>query len=118
MELTGVSQVRGAFRRLQAAAEGPEVDAALLAYGQALIERAAAEAPRDTGELAASAYAELTAPGIVTVGFRAPHAAAVHERLDVPHASGGAKFLERPLVETQGEVREALVGVLKEAIRG
>lgn len=31
------------------------------------------------------------------VGYTAPHAAAVHERLDVFHPRGQAKFLEQPL---------------------
>lgn len=33
----------------------------------------------------------------LTVGYSAPYAAAVHERLDVFHPIGQAKFLEQPL---------------------
>lgn len=92
-----------------AAAEG-----ALEELAQAILQDAIAQTPKDTGALAASAYQRTVAPGVVRLGYTAPYAAAVHERLDIPHASGGAKFLERAIVEGHQHVAQGLT----EAVRG
>jgi hypothetical protein len=73
-----------------------------------LLRAAADAAPRDTGALADSGYTRTVAPGIVRLGFTAPHAAAVHERLDLHHATGHAKFLERAITEGKPEAIERI----------
>ena len=67
--------------------------AALEVAGQALADEAAARAPRLTGELAESRYADVADEDTVRVGFRAPYARKQHERTDFEHSNGGAKFL-------------------------
>lgn len=42
----------------------------------------------------------------VTVGYSAPYAAAVHERLDVHHPIGQAKYLEQPLRTEEKAMRD------------
>ncbi len=50
--------------------------------------------PVDKGELVASGSVQQVGDGFEVV-FSAPHAAAVHERTDLQHNTGGPKFLER-----------------------
>lgn len=66
--------------------------AALEVGGQALVDEAASRAPRVSGELVESRYAEAQGD-TVRVGFRAPYARKQHERTDFEHTSGGPKFL-------------------------
>lgn len=44
----------------------------------------------------------------VKVGYSAPYAVPVHERLDVPHPVGQAKFLEQPLRTEQRKMTEII----------
>lgn len=68
------------------------------------------EVPKDTHNLADSAFVEQDSNGNVTFGYGAPghvngknqmdsteYMVAVHERLDVHHPNGKAKFLEDPV---------------------
>lgn len=55
--------------------------------------------PIDTGELYESGEVTATGQGHnrqFQVGYEAEHAAAVHERLDLHHTHGQAKYLEQP----------------------
>jgi hypothetical protein len=92
-EVTGVEAIKRKLKRL-AAAVPSATDQALEQLGHDVLNAATADAPRETGALAASGYVQPIAPGVVRIGFRAPYAAAVHERLDVSHPNGRAKFLE------------------------
>jgi hypothetical protein len=76
-------------------------EAALLAvdqFAEMVLTQAAILCPVDTGFLAASGTAERAELNghvvSVLLGFNASYAAAVHERLDVHHEQGQAKFLE------------------------
>lgn len=40
----------------------------------------------------------------LTVGYRAPYATFVHERVDIPHRVGQAKYLETPLRAASAEL--------------
>ena len=67
-------------------------------FAEMVLTQAATLCPVETGFLAASGTAERAelrgAVVSVLLGFNASYAAAVHERLDVHHAQGQAKFLE------------------------
>lgn len=80
-----------------------------------MLEQARGLCPVDTGNLASSGRLETTAEGYEIV-FDAPYAAAVHERLDVSHADGQAKFLEQPVVTESGNVVSALQSALNGAL--
>ncbi len=113
-KLQGVDHIRA---RLAALAEVPERlrSEVLPEAGASLLTRAQALVPVNTGELRDSGYFEV-ADGRLRVGFTAEHAAEVHERLDVAHEEGQAKFLERAQLEQEGDVRATLVAVVREAI--
>lgn len=49
----------------------------------------------------------------LVVGYSAPYAAAVHERVHVPHRTGQAKFLEQPARLYQGQVAQIVADSLK-----
>lgn len=61
-----------------------------------LLSEAQEQVPVQTGELRDSGYVRQVGH-VSYIGFTAPHAARNHERLDLKHPRGNAKFLERPL---------------------
>ncbi|MCC6424870.1 MAG: HK97 gp10 family phage protein [Phycisphaerales bacterium] len=74
---------------------------ALNLYAQAALTNARQRAPIKTGDLRRSATA-LPTEGhngqlTKTIGFNMSYAAAVHERLDLHHPEGEAKFLENAI---------------------
>lgn len=72
---------------------GQDVSGQLLALGTAILGRAVELCPIDTGYLRRSGTIIQTANS-VTVGFYAPYAVYVHERIGLNHPVGQAKFLE------------------------
>lgn len=80
-----------------------------------MLQTAVSLCPVDKGNLAASGHLETTAEGYEIV-FDEPYAAAVHERLDVSHTSGQAKFLEQPVATEGGNVLSALQSALNGAL--
>lgn len=90
-------------------------------------------APKDTLELVESGYVEQTSdgphyryseggrerlgrsPGWV-VGFRAPHAAIQHERLDYYHDDGQAKYLETAMDNVAARAVERLAEAAREVL--
>ncbi|MGI6153697.1 MAG: HK97 gp10 family phage protein [Christensenellaceae bacterium] len=89
------------------------VETALTDIGRDLMQRSAAQAPTDSGELKASCYMQTDGTS-VTVGYAAPHAAAQHEDLTLAHKSGKAKFLEDPFNENA----ERYVRMIADAVKG
>jgi hypothetical protein len=71
------------------------VQVGLLVEGARIAGDAVSRCPVDKGDLRASVFVEPAAGGGVRVGFKAPHAALVHERTDVHHDEGEPKFLEK-----------------------
>ncbi len=94
-------------RNLRALNERSAVEAGRMVreVGHALISAAAGYAPIDTGFLKASGLlVEGAHPLAVEIGFNASYAAAVHERLDLNHAQGQAKYFERAIREDGPEI--------------
>lgn len=54
------------------------------------------------------AKAQLDSKAITKVGYSAPHAVPVHERMDQHHVKGQAKFLEQPL-RTERQIMATIV---------
>ena len=71
------------------------VQVGLLVEGARIAADAASRCPVDKGELRASVFVAPKQGGGVEVGFKAPHAVQVHERTDLHHEDGEAKFLEK-----------------------
>lgn len=71
---------------------------ALIVQAAAIAADAAQRAPIQTGALRQSVVV-VPSGSTVAVGFTAPYAAEVHERTDVAHDEGEAKFLEHAMNE-------------------
>jgi hypothetical protein len=89
-------------------------------FGQHVIGDAQELAPVDTGALKASGTAQpATVSGdLVTVdmGFNTDYAAAVHERLEVNHDQGEAKFLEKAMEANTPKFTPFVSARVKEAL--
>ena len=83
---------------------------------EALLQRTLPHTPKLSGELRASGTVE--GEGLeAKVAFTAPHAIPVHERTDVRHTTGEAKFLERTLADERQALLELMAAELRRALR-
>lgn len=80
--------------------------------GDDLLQRSQALVPTDSGGLRSSGSVKASGE-TVSVEYSAPYAVIVHERTDVRHDDGQAKFLEQPFLDT-----DRVGQVLAEKIRG
>jgi hypothetical protein len=94
VDVSGETEIAAAVQRALDQLPGA-VQVALLVEGSAIAADAASRCPVDTGKLRSSVFVKPISNGGVVVGFSAPHAAVVHERTDLRHADGEAKFLEK-----------------------
>lgn len=68
------------------------------------------------GEITAEAL-ERAAEGLtIVVGFSAPYAVFVHERTELNHPRGEAKFLENAVITNRGEVEATIAHEIDKAI--
>lgn len=76
--------------------------------------RSQQKTPVDTGNLKGGAYTGIIRrdPHEVEIGYQAFYAVYVHERLELAHTVGEAKFLEKALTESE---RDVLDQIAKEA---
>lgn len=106
-------------RKLQAA--GDQLAAlgrdALMREAQETVRLAAARAPKEDGELAASAFVRPRPDG-AELGFSADHAILQHEDMTLQHDDGEPKFLERSLMERKDSIQAALGAYLRGAVGG
>lgn len=79
-----------------------------------ILEQAKDIAPKDTGNMVNTAHV-VRKNGNCTIKFEAPYSIYVHERLDLNHPIGQAKFLETALRNSQyvEAIKLAIKGVLK-----
>ena len=78
------------------------VAGAIYVEGQRVMSKSLRQVPVDTGRLRNSAYVgrpNLTGNPFVRLGYGTKYALAVHERTEVPHRVGKAKYLEDPMKE-------------------
>lgn len=113
--ISGADGVKKKLRRL-AAAVPSACDQALEGLARDILAVAVANVPRRTGALARSGYVLPVVPGVIRIGFRMPYAASVHERLDAHHPNGGAKFLERAMLQGQPAVVDGLARAAQDAL--
>lgn len=88
---------------------------ALRSVAELTLSASQADCPKLTGELAASGVVEPV-PGGFAVSFKAPHALIVHERTDVAHTTGRAKYLETNYLEQLPKLPTKLLQAAEEAI--
>lgn len=94
-----------------------------------IIEESKLEVPVDTGALQGSAYVEYTDDNSVEFGYGRSDAVgssgvtpqnymvAVHERLDVYHPNGKAKFLEDPVNRHKQSMENSLISKIRKFFR-
>lgn len=103
----------------------------VLAEAEAIMAESLLEVPRVTGTLANSAYIEQNGLGQVTFGYGKSEGAnpkndtdveeymvAVHERLDIKHPNGKAKFLEDPVRRHAEKIIESLTSKMRQFYSG
>ena len=92
----------------------------LLKFANHVIGESQALTPVDTGALAASGtVGELEEAGermSVTIGHNTTYAAAVHERLDVHHPQGQAKYLETAVRNNIPKAAEFIANEVRSAL--
>jgi hypothetical protein len=93
-----------------AAPEGLELAA------EKLLAESRQRVPVATGELKDSGKVVMQ-DGAASVVYDAPHALSVHERLDVRHPDGQAKYLEEPMNQFGDKLLQTLARVLDKALR-
>lgn len=94
----------------------------LLTTARQVSEKSKAIAPRRSGELRESAYADVDEKTLIAIaGFdvqRDIKTIMQHEDLGYRHPQGeSAKFLEKPLLESQGAHNQNLADVLRQVFR-
>lgn len=88
---------------------------AMVPEAEAIARLAAEKCPTETGRLRDSVRVAQTASG-ATVSFGGadvPYAVAVHERLDLEHANGEAKFLEKAARSVAASVAQDIAARVK-----
>ncbi len=91
------------------------VEAGLRNGASTLRDEAVARTPEDTGELVDSAGFDVEGDE-ASVFFGTDHAIAVHERLNVHHTNGQAKFLESALVSEEVMILDSIGNAMARVI--
>jgi hypothetical protein len=124
--ITGLSELHQNMERSKWDIIGATKKGMLLA-AQEIMAESLKEVPRMTNTLADSAFVEQDAKGNVDFGYGGTHAkinpltglsandymVAVHERLDVFHPTGKAKFLEDPVNRYKAKGEGNLINKIK-----
>jgi len=95
-EFRGVEELQRNLNRL--AKEYPEAaEQALHEEAEIIMADAKERCPVDTGRLRATGYVQPPSDGEVEIGFGTDYGIYVHERTELNHPSGEAKFLENAI---------------------
>ena len=100
IKITGLAEIK---RNAEAACGKVlgAIDHGVVAYAEQVADAAATRTPQDTRELIESRYVAPRGDGTVEIGYGAAHAVPVHEKTEVGHDTGEAKFLERAVDTTR-----------------
>jgi hypothetical protein len=106
---------RAKARIRDGAAEG------LWAAGEMVFEASQRAVPEDTGRLKQSGELtvdeqQLRATIRYGAGISDPRAEIIHEKLEIQHDSGTAKFLENPMIERAGKVGQVIAADIKKKL--
>ena len=131
MELTGDKELQGNIERTVVHVRR-EAKKFIAAEAEAIMEESMAEVPVETGALKASAFVEIDHEGNATFGYGGgniqtnpksgilteEYMLSVHERLDVIHPNGKAKFLEDPVRRHEQKMESTLAARLRRYLGG
>lgn len=121
LTFTGVGDLRAELERL--GAEAPRIAAKIL-YREAeqIMTASKDQVPVDTGALRASGHVQppvvQEARVTVLLGYGKEYAIFVHEDLDAHHATGNAKYLEKPALEAAKGLEGRLAAALRVELAG
>lgn len=108
-ELKGLEGIITDVRKLSESLDS-DIAGHLYRTGHKVLTYSMEKVPVDTGFLKNTGYVDRPIRGIseitVRVGYHARYSLAVHERLDVRHKNGQAKFLEKAVKEVGKEVAD------------
>jgi hypothetical protein len=118
---TDISKLLAGFAQAKERARAAALKA-INEFGEHVIGDAQQMVPVDTGALAASG---TTLPAVEkgntvekVIGFNTDYAAAVHERLDVHHEQGQAKYLETAVRENASKLSQYVADRVKASLNG
>lgn len=97
--------------------------AGLQAAGKMVFDASQERVPQDTSELKESGKlevdeAQLRAEISYGEGLPDPRAVISHEKLEIQHDDGTAKYLENPMTEMAGEVGEVVAASIRKNLGG
>jgi hypothetical protein len=125
VQVTGLKEIASAFEKSKGAVRDA-MATGVWAVAQNTLTRAKQKVPVDTGALRSSGTVDPATPPKagqlveITAGFggpAAPYAIVVHERTDIAHREGEAKFLETALQEElAGPAWETIARITEERL--
>lgn len=104
--------------------DSDEVKKILAVITEKIATRSKQLVPVDTGELKDSIHAtpptgkRTIKAKVVAGGGAAPYALIVHERLDLKHKVGQAKYLEQAFIEHEQDFQDAIEKYMRDAFKG
>lgn len=127
-EINGIKELQGNCER-QIVRVRREAARCCLEEAEEIMMESLSEVPSETGALASSGFVEQDADGDCTFGYGGTHAVvndktgqstdeymvAVHERMDVVHPHGKAKFLEDPVNRHKMKLEDTFLRKLRRA---
>lgn len=111
-----MSNVHGTWKGDVALTPRRQAEDALQRAAADLLQRANESVPMETGALRASGQVR-TFRGGAEVVYTAPYAMVVHQRLDVHHAHGRAKWLELATIDAKPGILRAVAEAVGKALR-
>lgn len=125
-KIEGLSELNSKINRLKIDVVGA-TRKGMLTEAQEIMDESVTQVPRDTDALANSAFVELDDGGDVIFGYGGDHAqtnektgqsvndymVAVHERMDLVHPTGKAKFLEDPINDHKARIESSLISKIR-----
>lgn len=107
------------FKKMQERIVGA-VDAGLYAGGSIIMSDSIPRVPVDFGDLRGSGYVTLPENHTVEIGYGGSakgYAVPVHERTELRHEVGEAKYLEKAASAKKKDAREAVRGRIRRALK-
>lgn len=131
VDVVGVKQLQGSIERTVVNVRR-EAKKYIADEAKAIMEESQQEVPVDTGALRASAFVDIDSEGNATFGYGGSsvqtnpktgqltddYMTAVHERLDIVHPQGKAKFLEDPVNRHKDTMEVKMAARLRRYMRG
>jgi hypothetical protein len=118
-DIKGGAALKKKLKSIDTVKVRPKVSKALLAAGEIVVAAAKKRTPVDTGALRANVnmtpYNITSEGGNLNIAYLQEYAPYVHERLELRHRVGEAKFLENAIMD--GSVRAVALNVINRVLK-